>query len=223
MDSRNIIRIPALADTSIDALRKIEEPVAQLVGQRYILNASSFAAKEGLNYLVEAFAKSGLADEGILLVFTGNPNTITRENLKQLARDKHISSNVIFTGFISAEELYWCYKHALALLWCRTNSDYANYGFPTKLVEYLSAGRPVIVTNVSDIEHYIKDNISAYVARPEDPAHIAEKMRAIVDSPQQAQAIVAAGSEVAKQFFDYHLYKSQLSDFIVTACNLNRP
>lgn len=65
-------------------------------------------------------------------------------------------------------------KNAEALVLDRPNSLQAQYGFPTKLGEYLLTGNPVVVTKVGDIPLYLKDGVSALLSEDRNPKEFAE-------------------------------------------------
>ncbi len=108
---------------------------------------------------------------------------------------------IIFTGFLSRESLIWCYKHAAGLLSCRSNSDYANYGFPTKLAEYLATGTPVVVTDVGDVRNYLGDE-SAFLAEPENVESIAGAMTGLLADKIKGADCCKRRHEAARKYFD---------------------
>jgi glycosyltransferase involved in cell wall biosynthesis len=54
------------------------------------------------------------------------------------------------------------------LVLARPTSRQAQGGFPTKLAEYLAAGRPVLTTVTGDIGRYLRHNVDAYLVAPGD-------------------------------------------------------
>src|SRR5690606_35014547 len=96
--------------------------------------------------------------------------------VKKYIYDLNLNDKVILTGFISSKELY-CYNQLADLLFvCRSNSPFANHGFPWKLGEYCMTGKPIIATRVGDIEYYFKDGENMFIVNPEDSNAIADKV-----------------------------------------------
>ncbi len=188
-------------------------PLNVLNGERYFLNSGSFCEKDGLNFLVEAMVELRKEFPDIKLVFTGNAGVSARNMILDRAGPGGVDW-IIFAGLLSRDQLIWCYKKARGLLCCRSNSDYANLGFPTKLAEYLATGRPVVATKVGDIENYISDGDSAYLAIPENVASIAGAMRALMLDPARADLVGMRGAVVAKKNFDYRNHVEAVSLFI---------
>ncbi|NOT10823.1 MAG: glycosyltransferase [Methylococcaceae bacterium] len=188
-------------------------PIAALQGQRFLLNSGSFSEKDGLSFLVAAVAMLRVQHPDIKLVFTGGATQSVREKLTGMAGSEG-ADWLLFTGFLSRDELIWCYKNAVGLLSCRSNSSYANFGFPTKLAEYLASGSPVIATRVGDVEEYLSDGENALLAEPENVESIASALGKLLADPLRAKHIGRKGADVARQFFDYRNHVVQVAQFI---------
>ncbi|MHB1529475.1 MAG: glycosyltransferase [Acidiferrobacteraceae bacterium] len=187
--------------------------VNELIGVKFLLNSGSFGEKDGLAYFVSAVARIREDDPALKLVFTGTAPTSTRAMILAGA-GAGAEDWIIFTGLISREALIWCYKNAAGLLCCRSNSDYANYGFPTKLAEYLASGRPVVATTVGDVTHYLTDEETAFLAEPENIESIDQAIRRLLRDPRHSALVGVRGTEVAKHYFDYRNYVAGISAFI---------
>lgn len=110
-------------------------------------------------------------------------------------------------------------KSAACLVLARPDSLQARAGFPTKLGEYLSTGRPVVVTKVGEIPQFLEDGISAFlVDAPDDrnilAVNVAEKMIQVLTHPEQAEVVGARGRLVAKKCFDWHVQAKELNAWL---------
>lgn len=187
--------------------------VANLAGVRFFLNSGSFNEKDGLAHLVQAMARIHQEHPDVRLVFTGNAPESTRKRLLDSSGSGG-KNWILFTGLLTRDELIWCYKNAAGLLCCRSNSDYANYGFPTKLAEYLASGRPVVATSVGDVKDYLTDESTAFLAEPENTESIAMAIRRLLRDPAHATDVGIRGIDVARQHFDYRNHIAGVSTFI---------
>ena len=93
-------------------------------------------------------------------------------------------------------------KNARVLALARPNNLQAQFGFPTKLGEYLLTGNIVVVTSVGDIPLYLKDRENALLAEPSNIEHFAEKMDWALSHPQECELLGARGKEVAIKHFN---------------------
>ncbi|MFN7875410.1 MAG: glycosyltransferase [Pirellula sp.] len=89
---------------------------------------------------------------------------------------KEVGSSVTFLGRLSDEELAREFSRADFFLLTRKNSMEEACAFPTRLVEYIKAKRPVIVSNVGDIGLYLKDGVNAVFLDEKNPIHTAKRI-----------------------------------------------
>lgn len=193
-----------ISNSAVDALRSKD----------YILNSGSFAEKDGIHYMIRAFEDIAKEFPGLYMVFTGGANEETKENILGYLKDKGLSSRIIFTGFIERDQLVWAYQNARGLLCCRSNSIYANYGFPTKLGEFLASGSPVIVTRVGDVDKYLIDEETAYLAESENTASISAAIRKLLLDRHKAKSVGDNGRKIAEKHFYYQVYSHALVKFL---------
>lgn len=212
MPRSGIYLLPVLIDADqyekggVTAFKKLE-------GARYLLNSGSFSEKDGLSYLIRAIAGVRNDYHDIRLVFTGHTTSDVEKRILEIAGENS-RDWIVFTGHLSRDALIWCYKNALGLLSCRSDSDYANYGFPTKLAEYLATGTPVVATKVGDVTEYLRDGETAYLAEPENTDSIEQAIGRLIKDPVTAADTGRAGARVARDTFDYRVHIDGVVDFI---------
>lgn len=117
-------------------------------------------------------------------------------------------------GYVARSELLRLYAEARALLIPLFDDDMSQARFPTKIGEYLAAARPVVTTHVGEIDNYLIDGKTAYIALPGNVAAYAAKINAILDDPEQAAAVGLAGRQVAEKHFHYSLNGPKLRAFV---------
>ncbi|MCC6528686.1 MAG: glycosyltransferase [Pseudomonadales bacterium] len=205
--------LPALADGAEFDLA-LNTPVEVLAEKRFVLSSGSFAQKEGIPFIIEAFGQVASTFPDLHLVFTGNPGQEQRELFAGIARRHGCEERLIFTGYLSRSELIWCYQNAMALLACRTASEFAQFGFPTKLVDYMLSGRPILATSVGAISETLHDGETAYLAEPENVASIAAALRKIMENPSLAASVANNAYTLASESFDYRCHAAALSGFV---------
>lgn len=209
----NIFHLPILVDRE-PYLRPVHDSVDRLHPGRFLFNSGTFAEKDGIAFVVRAFERILGDHSDAVLAFSGSVDAATRARVTGYAERNSTADQIVFTGYLSREQLIWCYQNAAALLSCRSNSAYAHFGFPTKLAEYLSSGTCVIATDVGDIRRYLSEGESAWIAQPEDIESIAATFRKVFSEPQRAKQIGLEGQNVS-EVFDYRSYTDTLTRFIV--------
>lgn len=174
-----------------------------------ILYAGTYAAKEGVTYLIEGVKQA--IDNGCKckLILLGKAPQALRE---KYGNETHID----FKGFVSDEELYQLQMVSDVLAMVRTNSIFANYGFPFKLSEYLATGNIVLSTKVSDVEKYLTDKKDAYLIEPENSKAICDAIMHIASNPEEACAVAQNGLKTANERFSIEVVGKIFEDFLKT-------
>jgi glycosyltransferase involved in cell wall biosynthesis/GT2 family glycosyltransferase len=100
---------------------------------------------------------------------------------------------VVFTGYLSREEMACLYAAASALIF---PSHYEGFGFP--VLEAMAHGCPVITTNVSSLPEVAGD--AAILVNPDDASAIANAMVRLVREPELRAQMIEKGLEQSKKF-----------------------
>jgi glycosyltransferase involved in cell wall biosynthesis len=97
----------------------------------------------------------------------------------------------------------------------RPQKRFANAGFPTKVVESLSMGIPVICNYTSDLSEYLRDGHEAIICKDHYPPAIAEALRKVLElTPEQRAQMRVEARARAEKDFDYRNYSKPLDEFI---------
>lgn len=160
--------------------------------------------KDGVDQLIKAYGVAVKRHPDYKLYIIGS--TLSKQqsfdNL-ELVKELGIEDKVVFTGIVSSEKIPQLLKNASILALDRPNNLQAQYGFPTKLGEYLLTNNPVVITKVGDIPLFLKDMESALIAQPENPEDFADKLCWAIEHPVEAAVIGCNGRAVAEKQFNY--------------------
>jgi glycosyltransferase involved in cell wall biosynthesis len=201
---------------SSQAIEKVKEKFSAVYkGQRMLVYSGSFAEKDGIFYLIDAFADVVKTYPETVFIMTGKNHD---EHLMNRVRDRigelNLGDKIKMVGFINADELFAYNAMADILLACRSNSGFANHGFPWKLGEYCMTERPVIATRVSDIEKYFTNNVDLLIVEPNNPAAIADKIKYVFNDFENALAVAKKGRITAIKEFGYFEKAGEAARFI---------
>lgn len=93
---------------------------------------------------------------------------------------------------------------------------YAQAGFPTKVVESMVMGTPVICNLTSDLYKYIQDGISGIVCNDHHVESLINALHRVKKlSSQEISNMSANARKIAEDSFDYRSYVSALDGFIL--------
>ena len=178
-----------------------------------VIYAGSFADKDGVNDIIEGFLAFNRLNKNARLILTG------KSSQKSAYENKYKSNgNIIFKGFLEDKEFYSLLRSADVLCMCRTESGFANAGFPFKLGEYLATGNPVICTKVSDIEKYLEDQ-DAFLIDPGSPDQICESLNSIFTDQAVARKKGLNGLEKCRRFFSPEVNGKLLLELMMMVSN----
>ena len=100
------------------------------------------------------------------------------------------------------------------LVLARPDSKQAQFGFPTKLGEYLATGNPVVVTSTGEITNYLKDNYSAFIASPGNIKDISDKILQVLSDKNNSYSVGQKGFEIAMKYFNSEVQANGISEIL---------
>lgn len=165
--------------------------------------------KDGVDILIQAFAKFQKIHNNYRLRLIGGAPLHEMEQLKLLVEKLGVKNAVDFLGYMPHQELVEELKQSSLLTLARPANKQAEGGMPSKLAEYLATGLPTLVTNVGEINYYVKDGIDCYLSIPNSISDFAERMDYAISHPQESSIIGERGKLTVKQFD----YKNQTKQF----------
>lgn len=194
-----VLHIPVSINPNINY--KLQLNQKSILKNVILFYGGSFGLKDGLGYLLKAFDIVAEKRRNVKLVLTGKGSEhdmiVFREQFKKLK----YKSLVDYKGYIDYYEYITLMNQSDILCVTRTNSTFANAGFPFKLAEMLATGKPVIVSKVSDVESYL-DHKSAYIIEPENIESLSEAIFELINNPKLRESIGSIGKEKALKFFN---------------------
>jgi len=168
-----------------------------------IFYGGSYAVKDGLKYLIDAFDVVSKKNEGIQLILTGSaPIKSDLEEIKTKIDRITAKDRIRFMGFLKTGDYYKLLNSCDIFCMTRINSIYANAGFPFKLGEFLAAGKAVIATKVGDIQNYLFNDINALLINPDSVEELSEAIMAIINNPEKIKSLGPEARKTAETYFD---------------------
>lgn len=183
---------------------------------RYIAYCGNVSnKKDGVDLLIESFARISNKFPNVYLYIIGNITGEKSANSNVLLAEKlGVGEKVVFTGLIPYQDMPQMLKDSEILALNRPNNKQAQYGFPTKLGEYLLTGNPVVITSVGDIPNFIHDGESGMVVEPNNTEEFACKMEWLLEHPQEASVIGENGKQVALRCFNNEIEARKIPNTI---------
>ena len=159
--------------------------------------------KDGVDKLIESFAKVAAKNNRIELHLAGEIRQEDEGIIKNLVKQNNLANRIIFRGPINSEEMPRFLKNSLILALCRPNNKQAQYGFATKLGEYLMTERPVVITDVGDFHLFLENKKSAILVEPDNVEDFANGILWVINHLEESYTIGKKGYQVALENFSY--------------------
>lgn len=180
-----------------------------------IVYSGTFGEKDGFPYILKALKYFTKYFPDSVLLATGKPSKYNPiKNVLISVNEQGLQGQFTYLGLVSRKELTLINNSADLLLVCRSNSGFANYGFPWKLGEYCMTAKPIIATTVGDIENYFSNGENIFLAKPQNHFSIAEQMKLVFSDYPMALQIGKNGYEKACKVFHYQIEAKKLIEFI---------
>lgn len=204
-----------LVPSTVDPTRFQNQGI-RLLPFEYILYCGTLTLqKDGVDILIKSFADIYHKFPQIHLVLIG---TATNEEddlfLKNLAENLNIQDRIHFLGQISRNEVPNYITNAKILALARPASRVAEAGFPSKVTEYLAAGKPLVATKVGEIPHFLTDGENAFLVNPGSEQEFAGKMEYILNNYELASEVGLKGKGLTFSIFNYNYQAGRILDFI---------
>ncbi len=211
----NILRIPILTS---DLNNSKPAPPQFKFGDTFKMCFTGFLSveKEGFDIFYRALEQLNAAYPKFELHLYGyGTKSDMRILVNEMPEKMNFRDKIIYHGFVEQEQIQNELKKYDLLILPRNSNPQTEYGFSTKLGEYLSSGVPVLLTAVSDNKMYLKDGENGFIVEPGSDTAFSNKMHYIINHYSEIvpQLILNAVKTVNANFY-YGNYSNTLHEFI---------
>ncbi len=119
----------------------------RICSNEYILSVSALDLNKNQSGLIKAYImfRKKYPDVKIKLVLVG-PIRDNEEICQLLSRNQEVAKDIVYTGYVSDDELVWLYRNAYVFMY---PSFFEGFGLP--ILEAMSVGRAVICSNTTSM------------------------------------------------------------------------
>jgi glycosyltransferase involved in cell wall biosynthesis len=162
----------------------------------FVLYVGGLSPHKNLSRLVQAFARSGLAGEGVRLVLVGDIGDVFHTHVPELravVADCGIEDAVVFTGFVPDDDLVFLYNRAEFLV---QPSLMEGFGLPT--VEAMACGTAIVSSTAGSLREVVGE--AGIFFDPESVDEIAAAIRTVHRDRGMRAELAAKASKRAGRF-----------------------
>lgn len=218
----NVLRVPPLVGVGANGSCP-DAPAApkQTAGQLSIVYAGVPGRKELFSEIVAGVRASRQRGINVSLNLVGT----THEQLMKIMKASGRATNfdgITCHGWLPRDAALRIVSESDFTVLLRPQQRFANAGFPSKLVESLSLGVPVMANATSDIAEYVRDGRDGYLlSEPTAGALEAAIARAAQLTPEEKSQMRIQSRQRAHECFSYQNYAGVLAEFLSKArpCN----
>lgn len=205
-----IFQIPILVD-----MKRFDQKPGRINHEKKIITyvGSMVGNKDGLENLIESMVFIKEKNNNVRLQLIGTAPEKDFNRLKNKVIELSLTETILFLGKKKVDEIPLLLENSDILVLARPDNNQAKAGFPTKLGEYLASSKPVVITITGEIPKYLKNNFSAYLAKPDDIVDFANQVIYAL-SDENSESIGKRGYEVANKNFNYELYGKEILDIL---------
>jgi glycosyltransferase involved in cell wall biosynthesis len=168
-----------------------------------VVYLGTLTAVRRLDTILRAFKQVVAAHPHARLWMVGDGDSPhERQGLERLARELGIQDSVVFTGFIPMEQAWQHAREAQVCLSPFFPTPILEVASPTKLVEYMALGRPVVCNDHPEQSLVIKES-GGGLSVPWGETEFAAAINRLLDDPSACDAMGAAGAAWVAQARQY--------------------
>jgi glycosyltransferase involved in cell wall biosynthesis len=189
-----------------DDLRVLEKYGLHVSGgdSRPLLYAGRLVRWKGVEYLIKALPH--VRPQATRLWIAGEgPYEGT---LKEWATDLGVADRITWLGKVEQEDLAALYRSCAMLV----ATSFVNETFGMALVEAMACGSAVVASDFGGFREVVVPDVTGFLVRPQDPHDLADKINVLLDDPQMAGAMGAAGRERVLSTFSWRAVADRLEE-----------
>jgi colanic acid/amylovoran biosynthesis glycosyltransferase len=180
-------------------------------GEWRFVQAGRLIEKKGLPVTLRAFANFLTQYPNATLTIAGEGSLLAQ--LQDLARELKIDQRVVFTGFISQEQLRDIYYASHIFLHpSQTGHDGNQEGIPNAMLEAMASGLPVFATQHGGIPEAIENGVNGVLVPEHDHEELARALLNATQDPGFLSRIARSGAQVVRKNFDLREQARRLED-----------
>jgi glycosyltransferase involved in cell wall biosynthesis len=178
---------------------------------RYLVYVGALQAWQGVDTLLRAFARLRDLDDLRLVVCASTPPRTAR-GLRRLAGRLEVADRVDWHHRLPHAEIAGWLAHAAAsvapLADCSRNVDQGCC--PLKVLESMAAGTPVVASDLAVVRELVVDGEHGRLVPADRPAELARALRILLEYPDRAAAMGAAGRRHIEATLTWDRSRAQL-------------
>jgi len=210
-DESRVLLIPIMVDSQLFLASKD----GQEKKIKKIIYCGGWGHESEVCNLLRVFGEVSKKNSGWLLEIIGPLNYEQKnEDIKAIVDRYQIKEKIVFRGFIEHSKMPAALADGDVMVLIRKSGTFSEAGLPTKLAEYLSTGKPVVVNVNGDIDKYLIDNYHAYLVFSDSIEEFTARLEYVIANYEEAYKVGQNGRMVAVQMFDSNIQVKKIIAYV---------
>lgn len=203
---QRIVQLPPLVDKQ--EVKWQIKPIPRHDDRIHLVYIGTGSIKDRLDKIINGICKAGSEryQLDVIGINADQFSTIYKQSLDLS------SMNAVFHGRLPHQEALNYLVNADFQVFFRDFIRVNNAGFPTKFVESMSAGIPVITNRISNIDDYVKNGVNSFMIEHPEDEEICEVLRIV--SVLSREEIESIKNNCLREEFDYRKYCGVIKEFM---------
>jgi glycosyltransferase involved in cell wall biosynthesis len=184
--------------------------------KRRLIWLGNFRPFEGLEFLIEALAELDHlgGDFHCDLFAVAKKHASYGRKIQTLVEERHLARRVALHPVVPGSEIRAVLANADIALVPRQVSELNRSNFPTKMVDYLFAGKPIVSSRVGEIPLYCQDGVHIAYPANDTPRAFAAAVLSLMRDPDRAFHLGRGARKLAEAEFDFRQVAPRIGDFL---------
>jgi D-inositol-3-phosphate glycosyltransferase len=169
-----------------------------------LLYAGRLVRWKGVEYLIRALP---LIRPGTTQLWIAGEGPYS-DTLRELARTEGVEDRVHFLGKVEQDKLAALYRSCSVLV----ATSFVNETFGMALCEAMACGAPVVASDFGGFREVVEDGVTGLLARPQDPADLAQKVNEVLADPGLARRMGESGRQRVLSMFSWKAVGDRLEE-----------
>jgi len=180
----------------------------EYVGRPIMLYVGGFEYNRGLNILIEALPMILREEQSALLLLVGAGRA--EATLRKLVKMLGVCDHVVFTGRVPFTDVVSYIRGSTVCFVPHKICDHTNTTIPHKLFQYMSFGKPVVVTPVVPLKRIVESVGCGWVTCDETPQALAKAALRLLQNPDLGRKMGLQGQDAAESIYHWQHDKDRL-------------
>ncbi len=172
----------------------------RLAGKKVLLTVSRLVDEKGLDTVIRLLPEIKKKHNNIVYVVTGTGSDL--ESLKKLSMETGVADSVVFTGFVTLDELRQLYDLCdVFIMLSRPTDKQEIEGFGLVFLEANMYKKPVVAGNIGGVPDAVADGVSGLLVDPLDLAAATQAVEKLLGNGDLARLLGEQGYQRAVSEF----------------------